>query len=465
MNPPLMSPNSLASAILTILFLSSPGITHAASPATLPRLMVLTDIGGDPDDQQSLIRLLLHSNQLQIEGFIASASGTPGELGIATTRVDLIHATLAAYEHVQPNLSLHDARYPTADSLRPKVHPGNPQRGQHAIGPEHDTPGSHWIIQRLNHANPRPLNISIWGGQTDLAQALWRIRQDSSKDHLASILQRTRVFDIADQDGLAPWIQKEFPELYYILSAAPEGADRREAAFRGMYLEGNLDCTSREWLAEHVLQNHGPLGALYPTRTWTAPNPHGALKEGDTPSWFFFLENGLNLPDHPEAGGWGGRYIQTSPNSFQDAADTLDNKTHTRLTVARWRPAFQSDLQARLDWCVQPPSHANHHPVAQLNNTPPPAPLILHATPNSTVHLDASTSSDPDQDELSYEYFSYPEASTPPTPLTISNPNQPITPCLIPPNTPAGTYHVILAVTDDGTPPLTAYRRILIQVH
>jgi hypothetical protein len=365
---------------------------------------------------------------------------------------------------VQPNLSLHNPNYPTAESLRNTVHPGNPQRGQHAIGPEHDTPGSNWIIQRLKHADPRPLNISIWGGQTDLAQALWRIRQNLSKDHLDSILQRTRVFDIADQDGLAPWIQKQFPELFYILSAAPEGADRRDAAFRGMYLEGDLDCTSREWLTEHVLQNHGPLGALYPTRTWTAPNPHGALKEGDTPSWFFFLENGLNLPDHPEAGGWGGRYTQTSPRHFRDAADSLDGLNHTRLTVARWRPAFQSDLRARLDWCVQPPSQANHHPVAQLNNTPPPAPLILHATPNSTVHLDASASSDPDQDNLSYEYSPYPEAGPHPTPLTLSNPNQPITSCFIPPNTPVGTYHVILAVTDEGTPPMTTYRRILIEV-
>ena len=55
-----------------------------------PRLMVLTDIGGDPDDQQSLVRLMVYSNEFQIEGILATASGTPGELKVATTRADLI---------------------------------------------------------------------------------------------------------------------------------------------------------------------------------------------------------------------------------------------------------------------------------------------------------------------------------------------------------------------------------------
>jgi hypothetical protein len=39
-----------------------------------PRLAVLTDIGGDPDDQQSMIRLLLYANEYQIEGLIATAT-------------------------------------------------------------------------------------------------------------------------------------------------------------------------------------------------------------------------------------------------------------------------------------------------------------------------------------------------------------------------------------------------------
>jgi len=36
-----------------------------------PRLLVLTDIGGDPDDQQSLVRLLVHADEFELEGIVA----------------------------------------------------------------------------------------------------------------------------------------------------------------------------------------------------------------------------------------------------------------------------------------------------------------------------------------------------------------------------------------------------------
>src|SRR5688572_32330992 len=36
------------------------------------RVMVETDAGGDPDDEQSLVRLLLYANEWDIEGIIAN---------------------------------------------------------------------------------------------------------------------------------------------------------------------------------------------------------------------------------------------------------------------------------------------------------------------------------------------------------------------------------------------------------
>lgn len=39
-----------------------------------PRMIVISDIGNEPDDQMSLVRLLLYSNELDIEGLIASTS-------------------------------------------------------------------------------------------------------------------------------------------------------------------------------------------------------------------------------------------------------------------------------------------------------------------------------------------------------------------------------------------------------
>src|SRR5262245_51203254 len=90
--------------------------TYAADVAQ-PRLIVLTDIGGDPDDQQSLVRLMLYSNEFDIMGLIATASGTPGELNGAVTRPDLIRQIVEAYGQVQPNLAKHAEGYPPADSL------------------------------------------------------------------------------------------------------------------------------------------------------------------------------------------------------------------------------------------------------------------------------------------------------------------------------------------------------------
>ena len=44
-------------------------LTVSAATAAEPRpcLAVLTDIGGDPDDQQSMIRLMVYANEFEIE--------------------------------------------------------------------------------------------------------------------------------------------------------------------------------------------------------------------------------------------------------------------------------------------------------------------------------------------------------------------------------------------------------------
>ena len=43
-------------------------------PHVKPRLIVLTDIGNEPDDEESLVRLLVYSDQFDIEGLIAVIS-------------------------------------------------------------------------------------------------------------------------------------------------------------------------------------------------------------------------------------------------------------------------------------------------------------------------------------------------------------------------------------------------------
>ncbi|WP_419189824.1 DUF1593 domain-containing protein [Stieleria marina] len=331
-------------AILLLLLASSS--VNAAQPR--PRLLVLTDIGGDPDDQQSLVRLMVYANAFQTEGIIATASGTPGELKTAVVRPDLIRAIVAAYGEVRPKLQRHEDRWPTADQLFAKIKSGNPHRGRDHIGEGHDTEGSRWIIQQVDAGTEKKLlNIAIWGGQTDLAQALWRVKRDRGEKGLAQFVKRFRVYDIADQDGIGDWMYSEFPGMFYIVSKAAKGTDKRDASFRGMYYGGDESLTSRDWIEQNV-RSAGPLGALYPIKTWTAPNPHGCMKEGDTPSWFFFLPRGGNVPADPTQPGWGGQFRKALDGRYRD--DDLGGDV-ARKSVSHWRADFQNDFRKRIAWC------------------------------------------------------------------------------------------------------------------
>jgi len=436
-----------------------------------PRLVVLTDIGGDPDDQQSLIRLLSCCNEFEIEGLIASASGTPGELKQDVVRPDLIREIVEAYGQVRDNLARHAAGYPTADELLAKVKSGNPQRGVKRLGEEHDTTGSNWLIEVVDQPDPRPVCVTIWGGSTELAQALWRVRHDRSPDELAAFLAKLRVYAIGHQDDTGPWIMAQFPELFYILSLAAEGRDKRESVYRGMYLGGDESLTSAAWVDANVRTGHGPLGKLYPNRTWTAPNPNSTLKEGDTPSWFYFLPTGLSDPEQPTWGCWGGRFAPTGDRHYGDAIDTVKepatprkDSTSARATVWRWRAAYQTEFAARMDWCVKPPAEANHPPVPVIDGDGGRSVLHRTVAPGETMRLDAGGSHDPDEgDTLACRWWVYPEAGTYRGPVSLKA-GGPIAELRIPNDAASTTIHIILEVTDSGEPPLTRYRRVVIEV-
>ena len=76
----------------------------------------------------------------------------------------------------------------------------------------------------------------------------------------------------------------------------------------------DFSLVSNDWIDEHVQHGHGPLGELYPDIAY--------IMEGDTPSFLFLIPNGLNAPEHPEWGGWGGRY-EKQGGFYTDTADTV----------------------------------------------------------------------------------------------------------------------------------------------
>src|SRR5688572_13560883 len=124
------------------------------------RVIILTDIEADPDDTQTMIRLLLYSNVMDIKGLIATTS-VHQKTRVAPESIDKL---ISAYGTVHSNLVKHEKGYPPADYLRKVLTKGLAAYGMGGVGKGKDSPGSDWIIKVLEENDERPLWISVWGG-------------------------------------------------------------------------------------------------------------------------------------------------------------------------------------------------------------------------------------------------------------------------------------------------------------
>ena len=513
-------PCLLAAAAL----LAGPASTAAQSPldslaartdpyVAKPRVLVLTDIANEPDDQMSLVRFLVYANEYDVEGLVATTSTWMRR----QVRPDVIHQVLDAYERVQPNLLRHRAGFPTAAELRALVTTGQTEYGMEAVGPDRMTPGAELIVRAADRTDPRPLWISVWGGANTLAQALLHVRSTRTPAEVERFVAKLRVYTISDQDDAGPWIRLEFPTLHYIaMPSTPDGDQYAYATWTGISGDrfyrnapgADFTTWTDEWVNANV-RSRGPLGEYYPMPC--------CIHEGDTPAFLGLIDNGLASHVSPTYGGWGGRYVwrrfhgEPRPHwtqggdaypgrdSSRDAVVGVDGATYTsdQATVWRWRTAFQHDFAARMEWTILAPEEANHNPEVTVNGVAGKAPLTIAARVGTPVVLDAAGTRDPDGDALRYRWFFYPEAGTgipgrpvfaggrvpvggggeagaggipsgpaggPPQPrprVTVRDAESPRATVL--PEV-AGTAHLVLAVEDDGSPSLTAYRRVILEI-
>lgn len=483
----------LASASLAYSAITCNTSTAAAVPS---RIFVLTDISNEPDDQESLVRLLAHADMYTVEGLVTTTSYWLND----TTYPDVVLDVISAYANVTSNLNAHSTTgFPPASYLRSKVATSHAVYGLAALDASALSSGATLLISAID-ASPLPLYIQLWGGATVVAEVLSHIQRTRSSTALAAFTSRMRIYSISDQDDAGAWIRAQFPSIFYIASIHGFNMYGR-AAWTGIsgeafYLSdgGGPDSSlvSKSYIATHF--QRGVLGAKYRDVAY--------IMEGDSPSLLYSMPNGLNVPEHPEYGGWGGRYtlsdISGRSRHFGDTVDWvvgLDNQTHVspQATVWRWRSAYQNEMAARMQWSVSADyASAVHPPVVSVNGSCGGAvePLLMTVAPGEVVSLDASASRNPDRngssDGLVFEWLHYREVSGTGSPdwhittpwlnftcadercmgVSFAMPDENAA-CGNATEIKSGAclgFHVVLSVTNGGETPMTRYKRVILDV-
>lgn len=438
-------------AALTVFLVPLPGSASGPDRTRL-RLIIETDAGGDPDDEQSMVRFLLCANEWDVEGIICNRPhARDGEnRNPERTGLGIVRRQLNAYGACYLNLVRHDRRYPTKEYL-----------WQRTVAGYADTDaGVQLILAAVNSPDPRPVWYADWGSDrgsapVNMKRALDLVYRKQGPTAYAKFKDRLRLVSY-DQYGdhttkLAPplklWVNTFQPPLekkrwYHRFSPLTAKA-------------GGFD------LRRDVLTSHGPLGAMYPTNT-TLPQ-----KEGDTMTFLYLLPTGMNDPEQPTWGSWAGRYglnpaFPGRPYYWANQADTWHGTTHRDNSLKRWAVDLQNDFRARLDWCVKPVAQANHPPAVVVNGQGGLAVLHLTAKPGEEVRFNAAGTTDPDGQELSYEWSIYPEAGTYRGAVTIADATKPAAHLRVPADAGGKTIHVLLTVRDRGAPPLARYRRVVV---
>jgi hypothetical protein len=477
---------SMAKIVLQIMICASLcgfwNVCSGAEPTETakPRVIVATD--GEADDRCSMVRFLLTSNEFKVEGIVNTSSQFHWDGGKgwnAFHPATWVKDYIELYAKVHKNLLLHDPNYPTPEYLFSRWKVGNIKK----VGEDDGRSEGAQLIADvlLDQTDSHPVWIQAWGGCSTIASAL-RIIQEEHPSRMAEVAGKLRLFLIWEQDETYQNHIRPNWEKLNVPTIISDQFDCMAYIWPKVLPDKTKPYFEADWMKSHILSGHGPLCDAY-------EHKNGAFQaEGDTPSFLHAITNGLRSMESPGFGGWGGRYVQVRNNvwmdpppaadwKYPDARRTIDNswskklenvtspqdkamRTHYFEPLWRWLDAVQNDFAARADWCVKDYASANHPPIVRLKDTP----LNLEAAAGADVALDATPTTDPDKNALSFRWWNYVDAGTY-SKSTLPESKIPIAKITIPKDAqPGDVIHMICEVTDGGTPPLTRYQRVVIRV-
>ena len=458
-------------SLICMLAVSTAGLAKGEN-GQKPRLVVCTDIAPadvEPDDMESMVRLMAYADCFEVEALITSVGWNcdpyPKEWA------DYLFRVIEAYRKDVPNLMKRSNQqgflpieqesgqqqigyWPSADYLKSRAVMGSERGGIKVIGEGNDSPGSELLIRLADENDSRPIYVAAWGGANTLAQAIWRVKQTRSTEELKRFVRKFRIYTITDQDmqynmrmdraySSHMWLRREFKDdLQFIWD---EGTWQEQC-----------ELGKRHWQQhKENIQGKGALGKEYPTYKWGV--------EGDTPSFLYVMPNGLNDPEDPHQAGWAGYHERgMCPDSLTTAWTSWQEPLRS-ISVGykqRFYPDELNDFMARMQWADE--GRGNHNPLVIINRQKGLQPVRLKAKAGKTILLDASKSSDPDGDMLSFYWWQQLEIGT--SKVIITQADQPKTTIQIPADAGKGELHLICEVHDDGPFRLPAYRRIIISI-
>ncbi len=510
--------------LLAFLLFSFAITAQTAQEPAKPRIVITAD--PELDDNNSLIRFLLYSSDMTIEGLVYSSSqfhwkgdgkGTkwyvPGReydrfgLGLCPCESwrwakdeRFIHDIVDAYAQVYPNLKLHHPNYPTPDYLKSKIRYGNIEfDGDYSK----DTPGSDLIKSLMLDDVPGPLFITAWGGHSTIARALKSIQEqyentinwEAIKNKIA---RKVVLLPSGDQDDTyAIYIKPNWPNIEY--RQFQKGPNYGYGAQLNATVE-NAGYLTPTWMKENV-SDRGPLGSLYRVwgdgkqmvkgdivdyfglaghtneelkkmgyAVWMPVQPKGSwLGEGDNHTFMNMLGNGLRAYEHGSFGGWGGRSEQVSSNSDMfgttASADSLAKMLSASNLRTEGSPYPNFFPHAQQDFATRLKWSVTPK-YTEANHEPVvkvEMPLNLMASPGQKIRLHG-LASDPDGNNLTVKWWHFP-VGTYPGKVEIGNANSSLAELTIPKDAVGGqTIHLIFEATDDGIPSLARYQRVIVTI-